>query len=361
MAEASSNKGSPGDDKKKDSSDSEDDDPSFLDKITRLLSRKLSLSDRDDEEVEKRLKEPTVQGIVDYMKSGSCKSIVALVGAGMSTSAGIPDFRSPGSGIYDNLQQYNLPSPEAMFEIGYFKHNPKPFYHLAKTLMPQDLKPTPSHYFLKVLHDRGLLTRVFTQNIDNLERLAGLPDDAIVEAHGSFHSAHCLKCRKKFDYEWVKGKILSASPTEEGKKEEIVIPKCDSCDGLIKPDIVFFGESLPSRFFHLAGSDLPKCDMIIVIGTSLTVQPFASLVDSVPPHVPRLAINLTKFKEPSRVELLLGLASGGWKFDSPGNYRDVFMQGYCDDKIKEFADSLGWKEDLEKLTGEKKEETKKEE
>jgi len=334
---------------------------SLFDQIIRLhslglLSRNLSFNQGgdDDRGVEKRLKEPTIQGIVDYIKSGSCKSIVALVGAGMSTSAGVPDFRSPGSGLYDNLQEYNLPAPEAIFDLGYFEENPKPFYHLAKKLIPEGLKPTPSHYFLKILHDKGLLTRVFTQNIDGLERLTGLPDDAIVEAHGSFSTTHCRTCMKEFDYEWLKGKILS--PTVEvsddgsqNKKEEIIIPLCDSCGGIVKPDIVFYGEGLPSRFFDLASSDLPNCDLIIVIGTSLTVQPFASLVDTVPPHVPRLAINLTKFKESPLV--LLGLVPSGWKFDSPDNYRDVFMQGLCDDQCLKLADLLGWKKDLEKLAG----------
>jgi NAD-dependent SIR2 family protein deacetylase len=89
--------------------------------------------------------------------------------AGISVSAGIPDFRSPGTGLYDNLAKYNLPEPTAVFDINYFRENPAPFYQLAKELFPGQYKPTPTHLFIRLLHDKGLLRRCFTQNIDSLE------------------------------------------------------------------------------------------------------------------------------------------------------------------------------------------------
>jgi len=92
-----------------------------------------------------------------------------------------------------------------MFEIGYFKQHPKPFYSLAKDLLPEGFHPTPSHYFVKLLYDKGLLLRHYTQNVDGLERLAGVPDDKIVEAHGSFHLSHCTKCEKEFSFQWMRG------------------------------------------------------------------------------------------------------------------------------------------------------------
>lgn len=79
-------------------------------------------------------------------------------------------YRSPGSGLYDNLQQYNLPYAEAIFEINYFHHNPKPFFALAKELYPGNYQPNLSHYLIRLLHDKGLLLRMYTQNIDGLER-----------------------------------------------------------------------------------------------------------------------------------------------------------------------------------------------
>ena len=108
------------------------------------------------------------------------------VGAGISTSAGIPDFRSPNTGLYANLERLNLPHAEAVFEISYFRQNPLPFYILAQELYPGKFRPTITHSFITLLHKKGLLLKLFSQNIDCLEREAGLPDEMIIEAHGSF-------------------------------------------------------------------------------------------------------------------------------------------------------------------------------
>ena len=128
-----------------------------------------------------------LEGVASKILSGSVKNIVVMAGAGwhmscsfsmhlidfwslgISVSAGIPDFRSPGTGLYDNLAKYNLPEPTAVFDINYFQQNPAPFYMLAKELFPGQYRPTPTHLFIRLLHDKGLLRRCFTQNIDSLE------------------------------------------------------------------------------------------------------------------------------------------------------------------------------------------------
>ncbi|KAL1472774.1 hypothetical protein MTO96_039117, partial [Rhipicephalus appendiculatus] len=133
----------------------------ILSHLSDFLYQKLGLG--NDEEPVHILDEPTIDGIVRYIKSGKCKNIIAMIGAGISTAAGIPDFRSPNSGIYSKLGKFNLPSPEAIFEIGYFRRNPAPFFALARQLFPKDLKPTLSHYFLRLLHQKGLLLRLYTQ------------------------------------------------------------------------------------------------------------------------------------------------------------------------------------------------------
>lgn len=117
---------------------------------------------------------------------------------------------------------------------------------------PADPKPTPTHYFLKLLHDKGVLQRVWSQNIDTLETAAGVPADLVVEAHGSFREAHCLDCRRSASTEYV---------LKAGVRNGAVV-RCEQCDGLVKPDIVFFGEGLPDNFFMLMVSVPAKGTMI---------------------------------------------------------------------------------------------------
>ncbi|OBS70888.1 hypothetical protein A6R68_00557 [Neotoma lepida] len=112
----------------------------------------------------------SLQDVAELLQTRACRRVVVMVGAGISTPSGIPDFRSPGSGLYSNLQQYNIPYPEAIFELGFFFHNPKPFFTLAKELYPGHYRPNVTHYFLRLLHDKELLLRLYTQNIDGLER-----------------------------------------------------------------------------------------------------------------------------------------------------------------------------------------------
>lgn len=98
-----------------------------------------------------------------------------------------------------------MPHPQAIFELEFFYENPKPFFELAKELYPGSFKPTICHYFIKLLMEKGMLLRHYTQNIDTLERVAGIPGDKIVEAHGTFHTGHCLECRIEYTQEWMKG------------------------------------------------------------------------------------------------------------------------------------------------------------
>ncbi|NXR23840.1 SIR2 deacetylase, partial [Cinclus mexicanus] len=268
-----------------------------------LLSRTLGLVGDKPEPV---LDELSLQGVSRFLKSDRCKNVVCMVGAGISTSAGIPDFRSPGTGLYSNLQSYDLPYPEAIFEIGFFKKHPEPFFALARELYPGQFKPTICHYFMRLLQDKGLLLRCYTQNIDTLERVAGLDPELLVEAHGTFFTSHCLRpsCRQRYGLAWMRERIFSS-----------LVPKCEKCQGLVKPDIVFFGESLPSRFFALLES---------VSGVWGTLNPTPSL-------------NLG-WGGPTEVTLgLLYLR------------RDVAWLGDCDSGCLALAELLGWKEELEEL------------
>lgn len=241
------------------------------------------------------------------------------VGAGISTSAGIPDFRSPETGLYANLAKLDLPHAEAVFDISFFRNNPIPFYALAHELYPGKYQPTISHAFIRLLSDKGLLLKLFTQNIDCLDRQAGVPEDKIIEAHGSFARQSCIECHTQFPDDLMKAAVQTQD-----------VPHCrvPQCNGLVKPEIVFFGEQLPESFHkntHLPAS----ADLCIVMGTSLTVQPFASLPGFCDEGIPRVLINL---------ERVGGLGSRA---------DDVLLLGDCDQGVRKLANALGWERELE--------------
>uniref|UniRef100_A0A182RND1 Deacetylase sirtuin-type domain-containing protein n=1 Tax=Anopheles funestus TaxID=62324 RepID=A0A182RND1_ANOFN len=328
--------------------DNEDDgeESISIERIRQYLSDKLGFytADRFDNKdgsggaASRRVLETVdIDGVLKHWKNGGFKKIVTMVGAGISTSAGIPDFRSPDTGLYNNLMKYNLPYPQAIFELEYLYQNPKPFFTLAKELYPGTFKPTPSHYFVRLLEQKGLLVRHYTQNIDTLERIAGINEEKIVEAHGTFYTNHCLQCKTAYSLEFVKEIIF----TDE-------VPTCP-CGGVIKPDIVFFGEGLPERFHMLPHQDFADCDLLIIMGTSLTVQPFASLVEYANDDCVRLLINRDKVGCSNFGFLRSMMFGEGLCFDLPGNRRDVAWTGNCDDGCFFLADQLGWGDELRKL------------
>ncbi|KAK2750666.1 Sir2 histone deacetylase Hst2 [Myotisia sp. PD_48] len=276
----------------------------------------------DDSVSPRTLESRTIQAVAKRIQDGKITKVVVMTGAGISTSAGIPDFRSPDTGIYANLARLNLPHPEAVFDISYFRKNPHAFYALAKEMFPGKYRPTLTHSFIKLLHDKGLLLKLFTQNIDCLERAAGLPGDKIVEAHGSFASHACIECKSAYPDDLMR-KAIDAND----------IPKCSDCKGLVKPNIVFFGESLPASFFE--HSSLPsEADLCIIMGTSLSVQPFASLPSLCREETPRILINLER------------AGSIGSRPD------DVLVLGDCDEGVRRLAAALGWMADLDQLWAE---------
>ena len=139
-----------------------------------------------------------LEGVATYMSN--CKNVIVMSGAGISTNAKIPDFRSESFGLYNRLAKFNLPHPTAVFTLDYFKENPKPFYSIAHDLYPvmDEAKPTLTHYFIKLLDDKGVLLKHYTQNIDGLEDLTGLDRNKTVQAHGHIRTGTCLCNNKKY-------------------------------------------------------------------------------------------------------------------------------------------------------------------
>ena len=167
--------------------------------------------------------------------------------------------------------------------------------------------PTPTHHFIRLLQDQGLLQYNMTQNIDNLEEKAGINPDILIQAHGSIKGAGCSKCKKEMDSAVLKQCI-----------SEGVIYKCTSCEGPVKPNITFFGEALPENFFD-GLTAASKCDLMIIMGTALAVQPFNSLVDSAPISAHQVLINREN------------TASRGYDFENVKGR--LFLQGNCDDVV----------------------------
>ena len=259
-----------------------------------------------------------VDGFGALLADAPPRSVIVMVGAGMSVSAGIPDFRSPTTGLFAQLAAKGLPSPELVTTISFFKDNPWPFYELCDEIWPRGkYKPTYAHRFIKALHDDGKLLRCFTQNIDSLETAAGLPAEAVVPAHGNFDSASVVGTGEDVPVHEV------AEAVEAGDAGWTALNT--KYGGLVKPDVVFFGEQLPERFNRQAREDFPKCKLLLIFGTSLQVFPFASLVRYVPPGTPRLLCNRERRGE-----------NVGLDFDDDESC-DVFLQGDCDDGASELA------------------------
>lgn len=217
----------------------------------------------------------TLSKITDII--GKSKKITVFTGAGISTNCGIPDFRGP-NGLYNSVQKkYGLPYPEAIFDINYFRQNPEPFFNISKELFSTKISPSISHNFIAWLEKKNKIALVITQNIDMLHRKAG--NKKILECHGTYITAHCINCKKEYEIKEIKTSM---------KKGEV--PYC-SCGSYIKPDVVFFGEELP-RDFYKTYQDPPETDLLLVMGTSLTVQPAANFALKIAENTTSIIVNL---------------------------------------------------------------------
>ena len=196
------------------------------------------------------------------------RKLVVFSGAGISTESGIPDFRSPG-GIWDRFDPDD-------FTIERFLSTPdsrrKQWYIFKEGLMTDKAVPNAAHVAIAELHRMGKLDCVITQNVDNLHQKAGVPDDRVFELHGNMQWAICLECGKRYAFGEIKARLLSGED----------IPDCSACHGMLKPDIVMFGEQLPYAVLEEAGRRAMNSDLIIVIGSTLVVYPAA--------YMPRYAV-----------------------------------------------------------------------
>jgi NAD-dependent deacetylase len=187
--------------------------------------------------------------------------IVAFSGAGISTEAGIPDFRSQG-GLWEDEKLMELMS------AGGFRRDPAAFYRASLQMLPNIHKaePTAAHKLVAELEAQGKLIAVVTQNIDGLHQAAG--SSVVHEIHGNFRAGHCTTCRAAY---------RMAEFYDQLERGEIELPVCAKCQSPIKPDVVLFGDLLPFDVWDRAVEAVRRCDLMLVLGSSLVVYPAAEL------------------------------------------------------------------------------------
>ncbi len=203
---------------------------------------------------------PAFDRLVELVRGA--RSVVALTGAGISVPSGIPDFRSPGTGLWEKVD------PTEVAHIDAFHSDPVRFWRFygQRFATLGGKLPNGAHRALVAMEERGLLDGVITQNIDMLHRKAGTRE--LVEVHGSIASCSCPTCNGSVPLEQVRARL-------DGDRDGV--PRCAGCGGPLKPDVVLFGELLPEQALGRARELCERADVLLCIGSSLEVYPVAGL------------------------------------------------------------------------------------
>ncbi len=186
---------------------------------------------------------------------------VALTGAGISTASGIPDFRTPATGLWARTDPLEVATVQA------FRHRPAEFFNWIRPLAQQmrSAQPNAAHRALAQLESSGQLTSVITQNIDRLHQRAGSIN--VIELHGNIEASTCVRCYRVYPSETFIDALLN-----EGS-----VPTCPVCGGVLKPNVILFGEALPVHALMAAKRAAAACDLMLIAGSSLEVQPASDL------------------------------------------------------------------------------------
>jgi len=221
------------------------------------MKDKSRFNDFFDEPIDAKIKK--IAGLIK-----DARSIIALTGAGMSTESGIPDFRSPGTGIWEKIDPTKFASIDS-FISGFDLDE---LIDLASDMDITSMftaEPNKGHKALAELEAIGKLNGIITQNVDMLHQKAG--NKSVIEVHGSLKTASCLSCKKEMNLEDFLAKII----------EQQKIPPICECGSIIKPDVVFFGEMLPEKALSMSIKYASRCDLLLAVGSSLVVYPVANL------------------------------------------------------------------------------------
>lgn len=345
------------------------------DRASSLPARRLSSPATNVPPIRPRLNQYyTLDHAVSLFRSA--KNIVALTGAGISTSLGVPDFRST-HGVYNLLKDSIYDDPQELFHIDNFKSDPGEFFKQAAKVFPkmQGLEPTDghssssksadmplvpkyssTHAFLAMLQSKGKLLTNYTQNIDGLEAAAGVSPSRLIQVHGTLATATCMSCGKKISARKYMPVVraggipfckcsLVKEPKEttqrgrSGKKKrkrhefEDTDSESDESSssfpkGLLKPDMTFFGEHISHSYEPRLDMDKEKVDLLVIIGTSLKVAPVNEMLLAIPPTVPQIWISKDRCQR-------------------QGVKVDIELLGECDVILEEIARRAGWTVALE--------------
>lgn len=236
---------------------------------------------------------------------GQSRRVVVLTGAGVSVPSGIPDFRTPETGLWAKVD------PMEVAHISVFERDPERFwsYYRPRFQVLGDTEPNRAHAALAELERRGLIEGVITQNIDRLHRAAG--SENVIEVHGSIETSSCLECGAAYELDEVEG-IFDARG----------VAICSACDGPVKPDVVLFGELLPEEAMARATELAEGADLMLCVGSSLAVHPVAGLPQLTLERGGALAI-VTKGKTP---------------YDRDAELK---LEGEVDEELAVLVDALG--------------------
>ena len=190
--------------------------------------------------------------------------IVVFTGAGISTESGVSDFRSPG-GIWDRFDPDELSFPNFLAS----ETSREKYWDFYRQLWPTmvEAEPNTGHYAIAELYQLGRLDCLITQNIDGLHQKSGIPEEKVIELHGTMQWVVCLECGKRYPREQIQSRL------ESGEK----VPRCDDCRGIMKPATISFGQAMPVRETREAEARAATCDLLLAAGSSLVVYPAAQM------------------------------------------------------------------------------------
>lgn len=297
-----------------------------------------------------------MNGLANFIKSSNCRNVAFLTGAGVSVASGIPDFRSPG-GMYDTLRPELLTAtpiqrqmmdadPTKVVSWDIFQKNQFPYLEVRRPFIvgvaEQTWKMTLAHWFMRIFHDKGLLKRLYTQNIDGLDYQTGIPDYKVVSVHGTLGRAQCEFCQQEYPMDKFVTEvrnnirdIYGKDKTAPKKSSHVLCGKCKKPG--MKPATVLYGRSLPNVFEKCLVEDKDDIDLLIVMGSSLTVSPANFVVQAVRPDCVRVIINKEIVGEN------LGIC-----YDSSSE-RDIFIEGSCDSSCMSLLCALDWMNNIDQV------------